>query len=300
MRPGPVPQSQQLEVPPLTGRVVDRADLLSSSTEERLSATLAAHEDSTGNQIAVLTIPSLQGEVLEQYSLRVARTWALGTSEFDNGVLLLIARDDRKMRIEVGYGLEGALPDITAAQIIRYELRPAFRAGDFDRGVRNGVDAVINAIEGEYSAPESASSGSGDWAERFVVGLIFLVMSTLFASQAVFASGCGRWVLFFFFMPFVFAAGAALTNSGLGGLAFVGIYAVLFIAAARYVDRRGWPEKIEEAKESGERVRIGWFTIHPSTWSSGSGSGGSSFSSGGGGFSGGGGSFGGGGASGGW
>ena len=104
----------QKPVPPLTGRVVDLADILSPETERTVEALLAEHEAATSNQVAVLTIPSLDGEPLEDYSLRVARAWQLGTSEFDNGVLLLIAYRDRKIRIEVGYGLEGVIPDAIA------------------------------------------------------------------------------------------------------------------------------------------------------------------------------------------
>ena len=110
-----------LEVPPLTGRVVDRADVLSPATEAALTARLAAHEDSTSNQVVVLTVPSLDGEVLEPYATRVFRTWGLGQAAADNGVLLLVAVDDRQLRIEVGYGLEGDLTDALSGQIIRRE-----------------------------------------------------------------------------------------------------------------------------------------------------------------------------------
>ncbi len=106
---GVVPGFAQQAVPPLTERVVDQADILSPVTEEILTALLAAHEEATSNQVAVLTISSLEGETIEAYSIRVAETWALGAAENDNGVLLLVALNDREMRIEVGLGLEGEL-----------------------------------------------------------------------------------------------------------------------------------------------------------------------------------------------
>src|SRR5690606_22653995 len=120
--------------------------ILSASKVQQLEAQLKQHEDSTSNQIAILIIPSLDGEVLEEYSLKVAEKSQLGKKEKDNGVLLLIAVEDRKMRIEVGYGLEGALPDITCNQIIRNEVAPEFRRNDYDAGVQAGIDGIISAI----------------------------------------------------------------------------------------------------------------------------------------------------------
>ena len=129
------PTAHALDVPRLAGRVVDLGGVLDDATEAALTARLAAHEDSTSNQIVVLTIPSLDGEVLEAYATRVFRVWGLGQADRDNGVLLLVAVADRELRIEVGYGLEGALTDATAGSIIRNEIVPRFRDGDFDGGV---------------------------------------------------------------------------------------------------------------------------------------------------------------------
>ena len=320
----------QPEVPDLTGRVVDTADLLSPQTERVLTAKLRAHEDSTGNQVAVLTIPSLQGAVLEDYSLRVARTWALGQEEFDNGVLLLVARDDREMRIEVGYGLEGALPDVIASRIIRYEITPRFRDGDFDGGVRAGVDAILGAIDGTYTPPDPDASSS-----RRPVGLFMTVFGVLFGGmpayitlKAAARSGWVAWIAFLVLLsPFsgigavIFALGtgyvlfgggplsAATTLSVLIGLGIAFLWASIHLI--RHPKLRRLREKAEDEEPIDETVDLGWITFAPSFWtasairstgSSGSGSSFSSggFSSGGGGFSGGGGSFGGGGASGGW
>ena len=157
--PGGSPSELEWEnagrVPELTGRVVDLADIVSPSTEAVLTARLAAFEDSTGHQIAVLTVPSLRGEVLEPYATDVFRAWGLGDAEANNGVLLLIARDDRKIRIEVGYGLEGEIPDALAARIIRNEMTPRFRDGDFGGGITAAAEALMGATQGTYVAPQS-------------------------------------------------------------------------------------------------------------------------------------------------
>ena len=138
-------------VPPLTGRVVDRADLLAPATEAALTDRLAAHEDSTGNQVAVLTVPDLGGEAIEPYATRVFRAWGLGEADRDNGVLLVVARDDRAVRVEVGYGLEPVLTDALADAVVRHEIVPRFRDGDFDGGVLAGVEGVLAVIAGDAS-----------------------------------------------------------------------------------------------------------------------------------------------------
>ncbi len=149
----------QKAVPELWGqRVHDEAHALQQSTVDQLEKGLKVYEDSTSNQIAILIIPSLDGDVLEQYSLRVAEKWKLGQKEKDNGALLLIAVDDHKMRIEVGQGLEGVLTDALSNRIIRNEIAPAFRRGDFDAGVIAGISGMQKAIGGEYLNDEQASS----------------------------------------------------------------------------------------------------------------------------------------------
>jgi len=139
-----------LDVPPATGYVNDRAGLISSSTRLKLEHFLENFEKSDSTQIAVLTIPSLEGESLEGYSLKVAEQWGIGQKGKDNGALLLIAKAERKVRIEVGYGLEGRLTDLLAGRIIDYEITPRFKQGDFDGGVIAGVAAMAEAVRGEY------------------------------------------------------------------------------------------------------------------------------------------------------
>lgn len=141
-----------LDVPPLEGRVNDRAGLLSPAAEQRLTSRLAAHEQATGAQLAVLTIESLEGAPVEDYSIRVVEAWKLGKKGQDNGVLLLVAKNDRKMRIEVGYGLEGSLPDILAGRIVRDVISPHFKQGDYEGGILLGVEAIIGKTGGEAQA----------------------------------------------------------------------------------------------------------------------------------------------------
>src|SRR5262249_40346780 len=144
-----------VDVPYLTGRVVDNAEILKPAIRERVAALAKGHEDKTTDQIAVLTIPTLGGESVEEFATRVFEAWKLGQKGKDNGVLVVVAPQDRKMRIEVGYGLEGTLPDVVASRIIRNVMTPAFKSGDFDRGIEDGVAAIVAQLEGQ-----SATTGT--------------------------------------------------------------------------------------------------------------------------------------------
>jgi uncharacterized protein len=137
------------DVPYLTGRVVDNAEILKPATRERVAALAKAHEDKTTDQIAVLTIPTLGGDSVEEFANRVFAAWKLGQKGKDNGVLVVVAPQDRKMRIEVGYGLEGTLTDVAASRIIRNVMTPAFKNSDFDRGIEDGVAAIVAQLEGQ-------------------------------------------------------------------------------------------------------------------------------------------------------
>lgn len=140
-----------LEVPKATGYVNDRAGLISSSTELKIENFLRGFEGSDSTQLVILTVESLEGEALEEYSLKVAENWKLGQKDKDNGALLLIAKQERKIRIEVGYGLEGKLTDLLTGRIIDNEISPRFKAGDFEGGVVAGISAMAEAVRGEYT-----------------------------------------------------------------------------------------------------------------------------------------------------
>lgn len=165
-----------LDVPPLTGRIVDLARLLPSDVAAALSAELEAHEAKTGNQVALLTIPSLEGEPLEDFSHRVATTWKLGRKGTDNGVLLLVVTRERKVRIEVGYGLEGTLTDARASRIIREEIVPRFRAGDFPGGIAAGLRAILGTIEGTYTAPARPPASQAAAGVSAILTLLLAVL----------------------------------------------------------------------------------------------------------------------------
>jgi uncharacterized protein len=173
-----------LDVPPLTGRIVDNAHLLPEPLVKTLSDDLAAHEARTGNQVALLTLPSLEGEPLEEFSHRVATTWKLGHKGTDNGVLVLVVPGDRKVRIEVGYGLEGTLTDVKSSRIIREEMVPRFKDGDFPGGITAGVKAVLGTIEGTYTPPErkvdrTGSTGDSMWGIFFVAIVVGMLTATI-------------------------------------------------------------------------------------------------------------------------
>ena len=142
-------------MPPLVGRVVDQTGTLGSGDVATLNQTLRSFEARKGSQIAVLIVPSTEGEAIEQFSLRVAETWKIGRKKIDDGALMVVAKNDRRLRIEVGYGLEGALTDVTSKRIIDEIITPKFKSGDFAGGISAGVDRIIRVIDGEkLPAPE--------------------------------------------------------------------------------------------------------------------------------------------------
>jgi uncharacterized protein len=290
------------DVPFLSGRVVDDAEILKSATRDRVTAVLKAHEQSTGDQIAVLTVPTIGDQSIEEYAVKVFETWKLGQKGKDNGVLLVIAPKDRKLRIEVGYGLEGTLTDAAASRIIRNVITPQFKAGDFDKGVADGVDAIIGVLTGkpvpEAAAQETESVGflhvSGPpipWPERILLGCFIFGILGIFTFVGVMTPGMG-WFLYVFLIPFWSMFPIVIVGVR-GALVILGTYVVGYPIAKLILSRTGWYEKAAHDLKTKGAASVGGFTFT---------SGGSSgFSSGGGGeFSGGGGSSGGGGASGSW
>jgi uncharacterized protein len=267
-------------VPPLTGRVVDQTATLSGSEIASLDQTLKDFEARKGSQIAVLIVPTTQPETIEQYSLRVAEAWKIGRKKIDDGAILVVAKNDRKLRIEVGYGLEGALNDVTAKRIIDEIITPKFRSGDFAGGISDGVNRILRFVDGEpLPAPAQRQQNSGfpthiDPFNPFLIvamvvmgGILRGVFGRLFGSLAT----GGLVAAIFWFI----AASLALSVIG-GVIAFIVTMIGDAMTSSGGVGRGG-----------------GWA-------SSGGGYSGGSSSSDSGGFSGGGGSFGGGGASGSW
>ena len=175
----PTTRSPESVFPALTGRVVDQAQILDEATEASLSAKLEAHEVATSNQLVVVTIPDLQGFAIADYANRLGRHWGIGTADKNNGVILLIAPEERKLRIEVGYGLEGALPDVTASLIIQREIYPHFRNSDYAGGVTQGVDNILEAIAGEYT-PSPEPTKAGDKFNEKVGGFMPLFFLAVF------------------------------------------------------------------------------------------------------------------------
>ncbi|MBR1290611.1 MULTISPECIES: TPM domain-containing protein [Bradyrhizobium] len=279
-----LPASADVAVPQLTGRVVDQTGTLSSSETAALSQKLRDFETRKGSQIAVLIVPTTQPETIEQFSIRVAEAWKIGRKKVDDGAILVVAKNDRHLRIEVGYGLEGALTDVTSRRIIDEIITPKFRSGDFAGGIADGVERMMRVIDGEPLPVPSPTVNFGsldDLAPLFIV--------TLFVSVGIggaFRAALGRLLGSFVTGGIIaaltwFILGSFALALALGGLGFIiGFVADLFSV-----------------------ITPGTGRSRGGSWSSGSSSGGwssGSSSSDSGGFSGGGGSFGGGGASGSW
>ncbi|WP_246038598.1 TPM domain-containing protein [Chitiniphilus eburneus] len=169
------PASAEVAVPVLTQRVIDLTHTLSAEQQAAVTHRLQQLEHNTGSQLAVLLVPTTAPETIEQYSIRVAEAWKLGRKGVDDGVLLLVAKDDRKVRIEVGYGLEGALTDATTGRIIREQLLPAFRQGDFAGGVSAGVEQLAHVIDGE-PLPPPAEAGIDPVGILILGGLGMLIL----------------------------------------------------------------------------------------------------------------------------
>jgi uncharacterized protein len=274
-----------LDVPTLSGRVNDYADLISPAAEMRIDQSLAKLEQDAGAQVVVLTIDSLEGESLEEYSLRVAEAWKLGRIEHDDGALLLIVKNDRKMRLEVGYGLEPVLTDLMSKRILDEILRPRFRAGDFDGGVERAVDAIDGLIRGTSTLPPPGPAALPDDFPSKIFGALWLLFLVPFA-LVVIGTNPFQWFLYLFLIPFVFVG--ALTAIGPGASVFL----VAFWLIAAPIIWSFFGRRRKKRKPGVGRRHPGW---SGGSWSSGGGG----FSSGGG-FSGGGGSFGGGGSSSSW
>ncbi len=303
------------EVPFLTGRVVDNAEILSEATRAEITAELKEYEDRTSNQLAVLTVKTLGGESIEDFAVRVFDAWKLGRKGKDNGVLVIVVPADRRMRIEVGYGLEGTLTDAAAARIIREVMTPPFKANEYDSGVARGVAAIIATLEGRSGGSAGAAGAASPgglanfldspglkgfeqdlppWPLRILLGAFIFGIIGLFTIVGVMTPGMG-WFLYLFLIPF-WAMFPIIVVGVRGALLILTIYVIGFpIAKLIMRSRPGYTEAVKQLKRTGTAT-FGGMVIT----SGGSSRGSSGSSSGGGGFSGGGGSSGGGGASGSW
>ena len=261
------PALAEISFPVLSGRVVDDAHILSSAAKEQLTTQLEALEARNGDQLVVVTVPSLNGREIEEFGYQLGRHWGIGQKGKNNGVLFIIASKEHRMRIEVGYGLEGSLTDAQSSHIIQGVVVPQFKRGQMEQGVLAGVQAIVTVLEtGAVDAP--AHSGIQAWDDistEMVMGIVFLLF--LFSQVVLFILYVVLWCI-----------GKILALCGFGGI----------LAYVRRQRDRIYPK---------DRLFIAWL-LKPSRNIYGSGGG---FGSGsGGGFSGRGGSFGGGGSSGSW
>jgi len=254
--------AQDYNFPKLTGRVVDEANILDASTRADFERRLADLEAKTTSQFVVVTLSSLRGRTIEEYGYQLGRHWGIGQRGSNNGVMLIVAPNERKVRIEVGYGLEGTFPDAISSIIVQNSILPRFRANDYPGGIKRGVDDIIKVLSGnpdEFKRPGTAEKSGAKSAFGTFLSVLF---AFLFSTPGL--------IFLLFFMHYFF-------------LAFVKIGIWLGLI----------PPKASRKKSN-------WGWVDSTGYGSSSGSGWSSSGSGGGGFSGGGGSFGGGGSSGSW
>jgi uncharacterized protein len=206
----------ELKFPELTGRVVDNAQMIEPAVREQLTQQLNAHEKTTGEQLVVVTLPDLQGTDIADFGYQLGRYWGIGQKDKNNGALLIVARDERKLRIEVGYGLEGRLTDAQSSVIINQVITPAFKAGNFSKGISDGVAAMLVVLGGNpLDEPSTVYEPRGDQESDFVgrhpglfVFLVLLFILTIFIGQmfGILPSGGGRG-----------GSGGGLGGGGFGG-----------------------------------------------------------------------------------
>ena len=299
-------------VPFLSGRVVDDAEILKPDTRARLTALLKQHEEKTTNQIVVLTVPTIDGESVEEYAVKVFAQWKPGQKGRDNGVLVVVVPKDRKMRIEAGYGLEATLTDAATSRIIRNIMTPSFRDGDYDRGVEAGVASIIGQIDGtsdvaRIAAAPSSSRSNGmpmriddpslpPWPVRILLGAFIFGIIGLFTFIGIMTPGVG-WFLYAFLIPF-WAMFPIVILGVNGALILLCVYLVGYPVTKLIIARSDRYRRVKSDMLTKGSATFGGLAMSGSSsgWSSGSSSSSSSDS----GFSGGGGDSGGGGSSGSW
>ncbi len=219
----PALNAAELPVPALRAHINDYADMISNDTQLSLEQTLVAHEKETSNQVVVLTIPSLQGDVLESFANRVFNTWKLGEADRDNGVLLLLTRAQGRIRIEVGNGLEGDLTDIQAGSIIRKQIKPAVVEERYEDGITLGAEAILATIAQSYQRRTEAAEDSG-WISTLI--LCALGAALLYLSACFFLNRKMLTSVFTGYFAFVLLLAVLGVTIGLG---LLGIYLMLLI-----------------------------------------------------------------------
>jgi uncharacterized protein len=278
----------QAALPALTGRVVDRAGILSPEEEASLTGKLESIENETSVQFVVVTIPGLEGEPIEDYSIRLAEEWKIGQAGLDNGAIVLVVPSERRIRIEVGYGLEAVIPDLLAGRIIRERVAPAFQGGNYYQGLLAAIEGLELAARREYpEAPERPQSEPSAGVNLGALLFTYFVVGVLGNAVGI-VLGVIAGALLFPLVGGSFAALLGIWSLPVGGL--LGLFAVLLLRGFGRSGSWTWPES--HGGSSRGRSRGGF--------PGGFGGGGFGGGGGGGGFRGGGGSFGGGGASGSW
>lgn len=176
-----------------TKLVNDHAGLLDPAAAQQLERKLVAYDDSTSTQIAIVLVKTLDGRPIEETALSIYRSWGIGNKKTNNGVLILAAIDDKQIRIEVGYGLEGAIPDITANQIIRNDIAPNFRSGDYYEGLDKATQSLIQAAQGEYKAPDGYGKrkSKGNGFGNIIGGIVIIIIIAIFAGRGRGGGGGG-------------------------------------------------------------------------------------------------------------
>lgn len=276
----------QVPIPRLDSRVTDLTQTLSPEQIATLTQQLSSLEQAKGSQLAILMLPTTGDDTIEQYGIRVTDEWKLGRKGIDDGVLLLIAKDDKKVRIEVGRGLEGALPDVISSRIIREYITPEFRRNDYAAGIQAGVDRISQVIQGEPLPAPIANNSSSQF--RTIFGLQPMMLAGMLFAGFILSQIAGRWIGR---SGIALVSGYAATTTGtpliMALLLGMGMAVVLSIITSRIFIEL--VSLLLTHSGSGGRSSGGFH-----------GGGGGFSGGGGGGFSGGGGGFGGGGASGGW
>lgn len=207
-----------LPKPSVPRLVTDKGNVLSPEQREILERKLVALDDSTSNQIAIVTIPTLNDYPIEDYATKLFRDWGIGNKKTNNGVLILVAVEDRKVRIEVGYGLEGAIPDITTGDIIENDLKPNFKAGNYYRGLDEAVDALSKAAAGEYKVVRKKNKDNGSGGGLAFIIILVVIFVILGASGG--GGGRGGGMVSrrgYNLLPFLFLGGGGSDRGGWGG-----------------------------------------------------------------------------------